>query len=87
MIRPVSKTRTVALLNDYQVFKGQCQNSMKHFGQPVSALHEAELMIEDDRRKQSASEDAMYAIHQRSEHRILSIVEKRSDAVQMPLAA
>lgn len=74
MIRPVSKPRSLQIVNDYQVFKGSCENSMKPFGQPVAVQHEASLMIRDDRRALPAGSVAMYAIHQRSENRILKIV-------------
>lgn len=77
MIRPVSKNRTAMIVNDYQVFKGECENSMRPFGQPVSVAHEAQLMIRDDRRKLAAGAIAMYAIHQRSENRITQIIQHR----------
>lgn len=75
MIRPVSKIRPAALLNDFQVFKGQCSQTMKPFGAPVTAAHEAYLLIRDDRSKLTAGESPMYAIHQRSENRIVKIME------------
>ena len=84
MIRPTSKIQHTFLLNDYQVFKGACQNTMKPFGQPVSAGHEAHLLIEDDRSKLPLSETALYCIHQRSENRILTIVEANENVVVMP---
>jgi hypothetical protein len=85
MIRPVSNTRPMPLFNDYQVLKGQCEKTMKPFGQPVSATHEARLMIEDDRSKLQAGENALYVIHQRSENRIVQIVDSmKSKLRQMP---
>ncbi len=92
MIRPVSKPRTVQFLNDFQVFKGNCQKTMKPFGQPVSALHEAELMISDDQNKLAAGRTPLYAIHQRSENRILEIFETAkgalsADSFMLPKAA
>ncbi|MDQ2775404.1 MAG: hypothetical protein M3Y57_10890 [Acidobacteriota bacterium] len=81
MIRPVSKSRTVQFLNDFQVFKGNCESTMKPFGQPVSAMHEAELMIRDDQEKLAAGKSPLYAIHQRSENKILEIVQTAKKAV------
>jgi hypothetical protein len=75
MIKPVSKNRSAAFLFDFQVLKGKCEKTMKAFGKPVCATHEARLLIEDDARKLSAGETALYVIHQRSENRILKIVE------------
>jgi hypothetical protein len=57
-------------LNDFQVFKGRSETTMKAFGGPVMARHEARLLVSDD---QKTSGNAMYAIHQRSENRILQI--------------
>ncbi len=81
MIRPTSKTRPTVLLNDYQVFKGKCEKTMLPFGQHVSAAHEAQLLIRDDRGKLAAGSVALYAIHQRSENRITQIVQHRAVAV------
>ena len=81
MIRPVSKIRVAARLNDFQVFKGQCSNTMKPFGEPVTAAHEAHLLVGDDRSKLAAGENALYAIHQRSENRIIRIVKHVRAAV------
>jgi hypothetical protein len=86
MIRPVSKNRTAAIVNDFQVFKGECENSMRPFGQPVSLTHEAQLLIQDDRSKLAAGAIAMYAIHQRSENRITQIVEHRR-VITLPVIA
>ncbi len=85
MIRPVSKIRTATAVNDFQVFKGECANTMRPFGQPVSVTYEADLMIQDDRRKLAAGTVAMYAIHQRSENRIIQIVEHRK-VIAFPVA-
>jgi hypothetical protein len=84
MIRPTSKSRPALILNDYQVFKGRCENTMRPFGQPVSATHEAQLLIRDDRGKLPAGALALYAIHQRSENRITQIVE-HTRAIVMPI--
>jgi hypothetical protein len=83
MIRPVSKIRPAVLMNDYQVFKGECENTMRPFGQPVSVSHEAQMLIQDDRGKLAAGVVALYAIHQRSENRITQIVEHRP-VIAMP---
>lgn len=75
MIKPVSKTRmTTPALNDFQVLKGKCERTMKPFGEPTSALHEARLIVEDDRSKLSQGDKALYVVHQRSENRIVHIV-------------
>jgi hypothetical protein len=73
MIRPISKNRPVQFLNDFQVLKGNCEKTMKPFGQPVAAAYEARLMIRDDQEKNG--QNALYVIHQRSENRIVHIVE------------
>lgn len=86
MIRPTSKTKHTTALNDYQVFKGSGENSMLPFGQPVSAVHEAQLMISDDRRKIAVGVEAIYAIHRRSENRITQIVQHRRVTV-LPIRA
>jgi hypothetical protein len=84
MIRPISKIRPCSyFLNDYQVLKGQCENTMKNYGLPVSAAHEAHLMISDDLQTLAAGEKALYAIHQRSENRIVTIVESAKASVTM----
>jgi hypothetical protein len=76
MIRPVSKIRPCTFfLNDYQVLKGRCEKTMKIFGLPVCAVHEARLMIDDDLQTLEAGDKALYAIHQRSENRIVKIME------------
>ena len=71
MIKPISKNRTTQFLNDYQVLKGNCEKTMRLFGQPVSAVHEAKLMIRDDQQKAAAGSNALYVIHQRSENKIV----------------
>ncbi len=86
MIRPVSKFKTILPVNDFQVFKGQCERTMRPFGQPVTAEHEAELMIRDDRDKLPSGSTALYAIHQRSENKILQIV-KSAPRVELLKAA
>jgi hypothetical protein len=84
MIRPTSKNRPALFLNDFQVFKGKCENTMRPFGRPVSATHEAQLLIRDDRGKLPVGALALYAIHQRSENRITQIIEHRR-AIAMPV--
>jgi hypothetical protein len=84
MIRPVSKPRFVAILNDYQVFKGTCERTMQPFGEPVSASHEARLLIADDRSKLPFGASALYAIHQRSENRILQIFDNAKQVIALP---
>ncbi len=81
MIRPVSKPRTVQFLNDFQVFKGNCERTMQPFGQPVSVVHEAQLIIRDDQQKLAAGRSPLYAIHQRSENKILEILPTERKAV------
>jgi hypothetical protein len=73
MIKPASKSRPVTFLNDFQVFKGQTHETMKPFGAPVTVAHEAHMLIRDDQRK--SVPNAIYAIHQRSQNRILRIIE------------
>lgn len=92
MIRPISKPRTIQFLNDFQVFKGNCQKTMQPFGQPVAAMHEAKLMIRDDQQKLAAGRLPLYAIHQRSENKILQIFQTeqksaQADSVMLPNAA
>jgi len=81
VIRPISKPRTVQFLNDFQVFKGNCERTMQPFGQPVAAAHEARLMIRDDQQKLAAGILPLYAIHQRSENKILQIVQTEARKV------
>jgi hypothetical protein len=82
MIRPVSKNRPPAFfLNDFQVLKGKCEKTMQPFGEPVCAAHEARLLLDDDAQKLAAGEKALYAIHQRSENRILKIVKTAQASV------
>ena len=83
MIRPVSKPRNAHHLNDFQVFKGSSERTMKPFGRPMSATHEARLMIRDDQEKLAAGLAPLYAIHQRSENKILRIVQTAKQAVRM----
>ena len=64
-------------LSDFQVLKGDCLETMKAFGSPVMANHEAKLMIRDDQESSALNAKASYAIHQRSENRILEIIEPK----------
>lgn len=77
--------RNIRLLNDFQIFKGLSETDMKPFGSPVMAHHEAQLMIRDD--QASAKTPALYAIHKRSENRILQIFGTPQEVVTLPLAA
>ncbi|MBV9267695.1 MAG: hypothetical protein JO061_16120 [Acidobacteriaceae bacterium] len=73
MIKPVSKNRPAQFVNDFQVYKGSCEKTMKPFGQPVAVAHEAYLMIRDDQKNLGEGASALYCVHQRSENRILKI--------------
>ena len=73
-------------LNDFQVFKGRCEQTMEAFGKPVMVHHEAQLMIRDDKAAAAPGTTAMYAIYKRSENRILQIV-KAAETAALPLAA
>ncbi len=66
--------RPLRPLHDFQVFKGQSDTTMKAFGSPVMAHHEACLMVRDDQR---LSKTAIYAIYRRSENRILQIMRSK----------
>jgi hypothetical protein len=79
MIRPVSKTRNFHFVSNFQIFKGASAETMQPFGAPVAAAHEARLIIRDDQEKTAST--AMYAIHGRSENRILQIIEAPERAV------
>ena len=83
MIRPVSKPRLMQFLNDFQVLKGNCERTMKPFGQPVAEEHEALLLIKDDQQKTRTGASALYVIHQRSENRIVHIEEPVRAAVRV----
>ena len=69
--------RTTRLLNDFQVFKGRSEETMKPFGSPVMVHHEAWLMIQDDQANGTPGVPAVYAIYRRSENRILQIIKSR----------
>lgn len=73
-------------LNDFQVFKGRCEQTMTAFGGPVMVHHEAQLLVRDDQAAAAPGTTAMYAIYKRSENRILQIVEAAKSAA-LPLAA
>ncbi len=64
--------RILRPLNDFQVFKGKCEQSMKAFGGPLMAQHEASFLIRED--QSLAGGSSMYAIYRRSENRILQII-------------
>lgn len=78
--------RMMRPLNDFQVFKGCSEQTMKAFGTPVMVHHEAQLMIRDDQAATAPGTTAMYAIYKRSENRILQIV-KAAETAALPLAA
>ncbi len=69
--------KTVRPLNDFQVFKGRSEETMKPFGSPVMVHHEAWLIIRDDQANGIPGAPAIYAIYRRSEHRILQIIKSR----------
>jgi hypothetical protein len=75
MIKPVNKNRPAAFVFDFQILKGKCSKTMRLYGTPVATAHEARLLVEDDALKLPAGENAIYAIHWRSENRILKIIE------------
>ena len=81
MIRPTSKARISAFLQDFQVLKGECQHSMEAFGTPVFTAHEARLLVQNDRQKMPAGSAALYAIHHRSENKIIDIIDARKAVV------
>lgn len=92
MIRPISKARTLQFVHDFQIFKGASETTMQPFGQPVVAAHEAELMIRDDRKTVPPGASMIYAIHQRSENRIVKIwnvapAEDKLPCLDLPKAA
>lgn len=73
-------------LNDFQVFKGRCGQTMQAFGGPVMAQHVAHLLVRDDQANAAPGTRALYAIYQRSENRILQILQTR-EVVSVKLAA
>lgn len=87
MTKRNSKIRVITALNDYQVLKGKCERTMEPFGEPMSALHEARLIVEDDRSKLPAGSQALYVVHQRSKNRIVHIVRQLSVAAVPVLKA
>jgi hypothetical protein len=78
--------RTTRPLNDFQVFKGHTEQTMKAFGGPVMAHHEAQLLVRDDQKRSGQNSAAIYAIHRRSENRILQIFPASKTAC-LPIAA
>ncbi len=75
MIRTTSKPNTSVFLKDFQVYKGQTEETMESFGPAVFTLHEARLMIQSDRQNTKSKSPTLYAIHQRSENKILQIIQ------------
>jgi len=73
-------------LNDFQVFKGRSEQTMKAFGGPVMAHHEAQLLVRNDQAAAAPGTAALYAIYKRSENRILQILGAAESAA-LPLAA
>ena len=65
--------RTARPLHDFQVLKGQTEKSMKNFGGPVMAHHEAKLLVRNDQERGVHGSPVVYAIYRRSENRILQI--------------
>lgn len=86
MIKIRAAHRAMRPLNDYQVFKGKCERTMQAFGGPVMAHHEAQLIVRDDQAKPQLGAPALYAIYQRSENRILQILQV-PEAVPFKVAA
>lgn len=80
-----SARKIIQPLNDFQVFKGGCEQTMKTFGGPVMAHHVARLLVRDDQANAPGTR-ALYAIYQRSENRILQILQT-PEAVSLKLAA
>ena len=74
MTKNTLRNRATRPIHDFQVFKGGCENSMKEFGGPVMAHHEARLLVRDDQQNAAVDPPAMYAIYKRSENRILQIL-------------
>ncbi|HEX4165000.1 MAG TPA: hypothetical protein VHZ55_05945 [Bryobacteraceae bacterium] len=83
----MKKNKNLCPLNDFQVFKGRCEQSMKSFGSPVMAHHEARLIIRDDQANAETEAKAMYAIYKRSENRILQIISDNVRALGSKPAA
>ena len=67
----------MAPLNDFQLFKGRTEGTMKAFGSPVMVHHEAWPMTQNDRESSEADGPTIYSIYRRSEERILQIVKTR----------
>lgn len=65
--------RSIRPLNDFQVLKGLTEDTMKTFGGPVMAHHEARLLVRNDQERSAPGFAAVYAIYRRSENRILQI--------------
>ena len=80
-MRLTSKARNNAFLENFQVLKGECQDSMENFGSPVFTIHEARLLIQNDRQKMPAGSSALYAIHHRAENKITDMIEARKASV------
>jgi hypothetical protein len=78
--------KTTRPLHDFQVFKGGCEQTMKAFGGPVMAHHEARLLVRDDQAGVAPGAAAVYAIYKRSENRILQIV-RMPETAELKLAA
>lgn len=81
-----SARKAIQPLNDFQVFKGGCEQTMKAFGGPVMVRHEARLLVRDDQANAAPGSPALYAIYQRSENRILQILQRR-EGVSLKLVA
>ena len=71
------QAKTMRPLNDFQVFKGRSEETMKPFGSPVMVHHEAWLLIRDDQANGTPGVPATYAIYRRSENRILQVIKSR----------
>jgi hypothetical protein len=73
-------------IQDFQIFKGVTETTMKPFGSPVMAHHEARLLVKNDQQKLADGIPVMYAIYKRSENRILQIL-RTPEAASLKLAA
>ncbi len=86
MTRSNRSAHKATRLNDFQVFKGRCEQTMQAFGGPVMAHHVAQLLVRDDQASAAPGTPALYAIYKRSENRILQIMQT-PEAVSFKLAA
>ena len=86
MSRFSRRSRTACYLPDFQIFKGTSHHTMRAFGGPLMARHEAILIVRNDRQRTAAAARATYAIYSRSQNRILHIVQPQRPLC-LPMAA